>query len=184
VSASPADPRQVISSHQGFRTSLTAFSIGLILSACATGPKQPPKSQLQVREMQTRTYDVRDMKLVMKAMLNVLQDDDFIVRQANSELGFINATKDVDLGNRGGEFFFHFNGIGLAQPAVDRNAVIDCTANVSEFGKGVRVRINFQSKVMDSRGAVSNVQTIQEDKYYQDFFSKVDKGIFLQKEKL
>jgi hypothetical protein len=154
------------------------------LAGCASSPKVPPKTQLQIREMQTRTYDVKDMKLVMKAMLNVLQDDDFIVRQANSDLGFINATKDIDLGNRGAEMFFSFNGIGMAQPAVERNAVIDCTANVSEFGKQTRVRVNFQSKVMDSRGAVSQVRTVQDEKYYQDFFSKVDKGIFLQKEKL
>lgn len=163
---------------------LLSLACLLLLSACSSAPRKPALTQLQVREMQTRAYDVKDVKLVMKAMLNVLQDDDFIVRQASGDLGFISATKDIDLGNRGGEMFFSFNGIGLAQPATERNAVVECTANVSEYGKQTRVRVNFQSKVMDSRGAVAEVHTVQDPNYYQDFFTKVDKGIFLQKEKL
>jgi hypothetical protein len=164
---------------------LPRLFLGLLLASaigCASARK-PVKTQLQIREMQTRTYDVPDQKLVMKALLNVLQDDGFIVRQVSSDLGFLNATKDIDLGNRGGEFFLQFNGFGVA-PAVERNAVVECTANVSDFGKQTRVRVNFQSKIMDSRGAVAEVHTVDDDKYYQDFFSKVDKGIFLQKEKL
>jgi hypothetical protein len=39
-------------------------------------------------------------------------------------------------------------------------------------------------KVMDNRGNVIKVGQLEDAKYYQDFFSKVDKGIFIQKEKL
>jgi len=37
---------------------------------------------------------------------------------------------------------------------------------------------------LDNKGGIREVKQIEEEKYYQDFFSKVDKGIFIQKEKL
>jgi hypothetical protein len=35
---------------------------------------------------------------------------------------------------------------------------------------------------MNNRGEVMLVQQVDDEQYYQDFFSKVDKGIFIQKE--
>jgi hypothetical protein len=61
---------------------------------------------------------------------------------------------------------------------------VEATANVSEFGKQIRVRINFQQKVYDSAGQVAKVEQIDDPKFYQEFFAKVDKGLFIQKEKL
>jgi hypothetical protein len=46
----------------------------------------PEQTQLQIREIQTRTYDTHDTKAVLKTMLNVLQDDGFIVTEANTDL--------------------------------------------------------------------------------------------------
>jgi hypothetical protein len=37
---------------------------------------------------------------------------------------------------------------------------------------------------MDNLGGVRKVGEIKDEKFYQNFFSKVDKAIFLQKEKL
>ena len=48
-----------------------------------------PMTQLEKRQFQTRTYDSADKALVMKAMLNVLQDEGFIVYNANPLLGFM-----------------------------------------------------------------------------------------------
>lgn len=47
-----------------------------------------PMTQLEKRQFQTRTYETIDKPLVMKAMLNVLQDEGFIVYNANPLLGF------------------------------------------------------------------------------------------------
>src|SRR3989304_1429242 len=63
--------------------------------------KGPEKSQLQIRELQTRMYDTSDTKMVMKTMLNVLQDDGFIVTEANTELGFLTASKDISVETKG-----------------------------------------------------------------------------------
>ncbi len=61
---------------------------------------------------------------------------------------------------------------------------MECSGNVTEFGKETRVRINFQSKRMNNKGEVVDVKQVADPAFYQTFFSKVDKGIFIQKEKL
>ena len=157
--------------------------LSIFLAGCATtGGVTPQKTQLQIREFQTRTYETNDVKMVLKAMLNVLQDDGFIVKNANVELGLLSATKEVDIESKG-EAFVAALFLG-AQARWKKNSIIESTANVSDFGKQCRVRVNFQLKVMDNIGGVLEVKQIEDEKYYQDFFSKVDKGIFIQKEKL
>ena len=153
----------------------------LFFIGCATTGR-PPKTQLQIREFQTRTYDTNDVKMVMKAMLNVLQDDGFIVKNANIELGLFNATKELDITNKWEVFGAIMTTSKYQTPRWAKHRVIEVTANISEFGKQCRVRINFQTKDMDNLGGVRQVGEIRDEKFYQDFFSKVDKGIFIQKE--
>ncbi|MHC4364862.1 MAG: hypothetical protein ACYSTJ_05285 [Planctomycetota bacterium] len=144
--------------------------------------KQKVKSQLEIRQMQTREFETSDTKTVLKAMLNVLQDDNFIIEQVNADLGFFNGTKVLDtedtLAKAWGTFWW-----GPSAQWIE-NSVIDCTANVSEFGEKIRVRANFQMKQMNNKGGVEKVRTIDDPKFYQDFFVKVDKGIFIEKEKI
>lgn len=162
---------------------LGIVSLCLILFAfgCATG-STTQKTQLQIREFETRTYDTSDVKMVMKAMLNVLQDDGFIVKNAALDLGLLSAEKAVDVENKGEAFMSAlFWGVNARWK---KASIIECTGNVSDFGKQTRVRVNFQLKLLDNHGGIVEVKQIEDEKYYQDFFAKVDKGIFIQKEKL
>ena len=156
--------------------------LSMIMLGCATTDVNTQKSQLQIREFQTRAYDTNDTKMVMKAMLNVLQDDGFIVKNAVVEMGLLSAEKSVDVQNNGEAFMVQIFG---GQNAVWKKAsIIECSANVSEYGKECRVRVNFQVKIMDNKGGIMKIEQINDEKYYQDFFAKVDKGIFIQKEKI
>jgi len=154
----------------------------LFFFGCATTGVNTQKTQLQIREFQTRSYETNDLKMVMKAMLNVLQDDGYIVKDANVDLGFLTATKEVDIEDKG-EAFLSTLFFG-SQATWEKNSIIECTANISEFGTQTRVRVNFQMKVMNNKGGVEKVKQIEDQKYYQEFFAKVDKAIFIQKEKL
>lgn len=156
----------------------TASLPGMVLSK---NDKQ--KTQLEIREMQTRTYQTKDKQLVMKAMLNVLQDDDYIIEQINLDMGFFNAQKEVDVED-GGEKFWQTFWWGKAYATYKKNQIIDVTANISDFGEEIRVRANFRVKVMNNKGGVVIVRQIDDPQYYQEFFSKVDKGIFIEKEKI
>lgn len=161
---------------------------------------QPKKSdgeqtQLQVRQFQTREFDTNDIKLVMKALVNVLQDDDFIIKNAVVDLGLISASKEIDLaaGNKSkSDFWEDFFKIIFSDKKSHRNdpaiynklKVVEATINVTEYGRRTKVRANFQAKILDNRGNPVEVFTVDDEKFYRDFFAKVDKGIFLQKQGL
>lgn len=164
------------------KISLLLIVICFFLVACATTGVAPQKTQLQIRQFQTRNYETNDIKMVMKALLNVLQDDGFIVKNAVPDLGLLSAEKSVDIENKGEAFLAAL--FAGANAVWKKASVIECTANVSEFGNTTRVRANFQIKILNNKGGIIKIQQITDEKYYQDFFSKVDKGIFIQKEKL
>lgn len=165
-----------------FRARVIVLS-ALLLTGCV--PIQPTHqpTQLEIRQLQTRTYDNDKgrFKRVMKALINVLQDDGFIIRNADKELGFITASKEIDLG---GDWDFVFNGFGDGNTRYRKNAIMEASINISEFGREIKVRAIFQRKVMDNLGGVMSVRQIKDGSYYQDFFAKVDKGIFLERQDL
>lgn len=175
--------------------------IGLV--GCVAAPP-PPQTQLEVRAYQTRDFATADTSLVMKAMLNVLQDDGYVVKNAVVDLGLITAEKEIDVApgrsdaSGGGGLFGGFGGTvifggpgpgGVAvgsdgPPAYRKTERRDFTGNVSTFGSQTRVRVSFQRKVLDNRGGVVEVAPIDDLQFYQDFFSRMDKSVFLQQEQL
>ena len=179
-----------------------ALGAALVLLSGCLPPPPPPPTQLEVREYQTRTFDTADTNLVMKAMLNALQDDGYVVKNAVVELGLITASKESDLapgrsGNSGGNIFGGLGSIIIGgtgpggvvvgsqrDPSYPKTEVRDFTGNVSAFGKQTKVRVSFQRKVLDNRGDVVEVEAISDLEFYQTFFSRMDKSLFLQKESL
>ena len=163
------------------RRALVASGIALAILGCAPPPSQrveQPRTQLQTRDFQTRVYDTTDTRMVMKALLNVLQDDGFIIKNANDNLGLIAATKETENPDTPALLWLR------TELLWDKTFVVECSANVSEFGRQTKVRVNFEERSIDNRGAVSHVKQIDDAKYYRDFFARVDKGVFIQKEKL
>lgn len=156
--------------------------LALAISGCAMGGGPPPMTQLQIREFQTRVYDTQDTKMVLKAVLNVLQDEGFIVKGADAELGFVTATREMDVEDRRAATVFARKFFGNGR--WDKNATLEATANVTLHVDKTRVRVNFQLKTMDNKGFVSTIRTMGEEDYYREFFAKVDKGVFIEKEKL
>jgi hypothetical protein len=178
----------------------------MLLEVCGCAPMRPPvppRSQLDIRALQTREYQTSDTKMVMKALLNVLQDEGFIVKNAVVDLGLITATKELQVQRlappvsgsvfMGGDAWSHGGGVGWGmgpgwgggpRPPLSQHSTIEASVNVTEFGQQSRVRVNFEKKTVDDRGGALDVHQIDDPRYYQDFFSKVDKGIFLQREKL
>jgi len=140
------------------------------------------ETQLQIRQFQTRTFETDDVKMVMKAMINVLQDDDYMIKDANLELGLLSANKEVDVESTGKALLATLAWGKNARWA--KNTIIDVTANISEYGDQCRVRANFQLKKMNNKGEVMEVEKITDEQHYTEFFSKVSKGIFLQEEGL
>lgn len=155
-----------------------AISVGLVsLTGCAVTPKAPAKTQLEMRELQTRTFETPDEKAVLKAMINVLQDDGYMLKEANAELGTLSATKEYEHKvSFGSELLAAY---ANTQDSLAKNSILEATANVSKRGQACRVRATFQIKTLDRQGRVKEVKQIESAEHYTDFFAKVHKGIFL-----
>jgi hypothetical protein len=167
--------------------------LAALLAASCAPAVSPLKSQLEVRAFQTYTFENADGRLVMKAMLNTLQDDGYVVRNAVMELGLITATQEIDLapgrsGRAGGDALGTFGGVIVIGPqplpAFRKIEVRDFTGNVTEAGDRTQVRVSFQRKILDSRGHVVEVTVMDDPVFYQDFFSRMDKSVYLQRERL
>jgi hypothetical protein len=161
---------------------LSAFI--LILGGCATSSSplnNSPRSPLQVRAMETRTYEGNDSRTTLKTLVDVLQDEGFLVDYAHSEMGLLHASKTI---------------VGSASQNLRRSVpfipfawdgfftTLDATVNVSNFGDGARVRISFHQKLSSDAGGLMAVTPVFDAKLYQEFFAKVDRGLFIQKQGL
>jgi hypothetical protein len=194
---------------------INIITLVFFFNACST-TTNPPKTQLQVREYQTRYFEVNDKNIIMKAVVNTLLDDGYIMKNVNTELGIITAEKGSAIKEKEarnssiwtavivGAIIILTLGIillvskdkkdsgdkGSSPPPqssnkeelYEKNKIIETTINVSEFSSGYKVRAVFQKKVLNNRGEITSIENIDDMKFYQDFFSKLDKSIFLQKE--
>jgi len=170
------------------------IAVVLVLSCAPSGRRTATRSQLKVRDFQTRTYETKDTAAVMKAVLAALQDEGFIIKTSDTDLGLITATKQES--KREWHFIF----------PKDMVYSWDCTANVTAFERQTSVRTNFtlsaapanrpRQMILMGPGMVAAVPThsnesptpesvreIDDPGYYRNFFAKLDKAIFVQKEK-
>lgn len=155
----------------------------LVVLAIAAGcvppvPDHPALPSLQVRELQTRTYETTDIGMMMKALVNVLQDDGFIIQNSNADLGVITASKEKSVREWHGGFLYSW----------DVKYAWVCSVNITPFGQQTKVRVNV--RVREAHGAEwaspprEVVSEVDDPTYYGTFFAKVDKGVFIQRERL
>ena len=155
---------------------LALWSVG-----CINAPIKPQRTPLEIREMQTRQFHTRDERLVMKAVLNVLQDEGFVVKNAVTDLGLITAVKEIDRAQNGNDIFF--NSLFMGPDARwEKVETLEATANVSVLGPETKVRVSFQRKVIDNHGNVVNVEELDDPEFYQRFLNDVDHGVFIQQQ--
>ncbi len=79
------------------------FGAWLVLAAslqvygCTPQPSEdlfaPTEAQMKLRSFQTRTFDVSDRQVALRAVIAVLQDLGFIIERANEPLGLVTAAR-------------------------------------------------------------------------------------------
>lgn len=141
-----------------------------------------PLTQLEKRQFQTRTYENVDKTIIMKALLNVYQDEGYIIYNANPLLGFMYGTKDFDTSDSNVDISKEF---GLSKGRLNLNgikvATMESSANVTEYGERINVRVNFRRKLLNVYGNAQFIDDVNDATFYEDFFEKLDKAINLQK---
>lgn len=142
-----------------------------------------PVTQLEKRQFQTKTYPAKDSMLVMKSILNVLQDEGFIVYNVNSLLGYIYGVKDFDTSDPNVDISQEF---GVTKSRLNYNGVkvatLEVSVNVTQYGQQSRVRASFKRKLLNEYGNAQMIDDIEDSQYYADFYAKVDSAVALQKQ--
>ena len=157
-------------------------------SACQMSPPKPQLTQLQLRQLQSRSYENKDFVTAMRAVINALLDEGFIIKNADKDLGFIQATKDAEVsggGMPGVDIFGGFGGVGMwgnQQQRWRNSSQIDCSGTLTKVGNSTNVRLIFQRKTLDNYGVPMDIQLIEDPNYYQNVFVKIDKSLFLERE--
>ena len=136
---------------------LLFFGLCCALQACvAQGPQKPPEdllsltdAQLKIRSFQTRTFDAQDSNAVLRAVAAALQDLGFIIERANAPMGLVTAGKFA------GEGFTGFVEVTVMVRSTDT--------------KQTEVRVN----------ALFNTKPIEDPKVYQNFFTSVERALFV-----
>ena len=76
------------------------FVLAVLLASCSAVKPTPEDAifeddatQLQIRSVQSRVYDVTDRIRLMRAVIATLLDLDFVIDEADSDMGVITATR-------------------------------------------------------------------------------------------
>ena len=77
--------------------SVLVMIIFLLLSVGCTTTRQrlldSDSSQVQLRSIQTRTFDTTDKEKTLRTIISTLQDLSFVIDKADATLGTVSATK-------------------------------------------------------------------------------------------
>jgi hypothetical protein len=71
----------------------------LVLSGCATTSNrafQMDESQVMLRSMQTRAFDMTDKRKMMQTVISTMQDLDFVIDDADVTIGSVTGTKFIN----------------------------------------------------------------------------------------
>ncbi len=175
------------------RRQLMLLLPALLLGGCATVERQAlptPASALQARQAQTRNLEGVASDVVLKAALNALQDEGFVIRQVNSELGLVSAVKEWRSRKQPGLSrtvkwlaALPTYGASLLVPTGKTEFTsVEANVNVMPEAGQTRVRISLVSKVTDGQGRLCSVTTVEDAAVYQGLLARLDKAVYLQKE--
>ncbi len=171
-------------------------ALALAASACAATTRselpEPPRAALELRQVQSRTFDTPDARLVLKAALNVLQDQGFVIQQAEFELGVVTAVSEWRSGQRNQGLrilkwvaAIPTYGASLLLPSGhDEFSAVEAVVNVNPEAERTRVRVSMVAKVRDDKGAIRRVTPVEDPLAYQRILAGLDKAVYLQKEGL
>jgi len=157
----------------------------LFITSCGTIPKDAlrlTQKSLELRQIQQKEYNNVTEKQMLIASANVLQDIGFIIKESEQDLGLLIAEKTRDATNAGQVIAHLLLGTPMNTHQKIRVSLITRIKN----NNSILVRASFQRIVFSDtkyqRGVPTTMEYIKDKKIYQDFYTKLDKAIFLAKQ--
>ncbi|MEM2906700.1 MAG: hypothetical protein QW739_01300, partial [Candidatus Odinarchaeota archaeon] len=114
----------------------------------------------------------------LKAVVASLQDQEFIITNANENLGLVTAYKDIEERDEWTRFW-----VG-AQGSYQTVRRIEANATIRQEGKIIKIRVNLIAKGMTNTGGVLWTRPIYDAEAYQKICSKIDEALLIEKEKI
>jgi len=154
----------------------------LLLSGCENiSPKPPELSELQIREIQTRHYENVSYEEAIKAVIASLQDQEFIITNVNEKLGLVTAYKDIEAIDIWEQFGYSLSGGKGTYQTTKRT---EANVTVRKESNFIKIRVTLVEKGITLHGGIKWTKPIYDPEAYQKIFSKIDKALFIEKEKI
>lgn len=134
---------------------------------------------MRLRKMQTRTFVGATPKAVAKELLAILQDEGFMVKNVNAELGLITAERDTNVEKFSSKFWAYI--LSGRQATWKKHSLVEITSNITEEKGKTKIRINLLLREFDNHGRIVDVHQVLEEEAYVDFFEKVQNGLILNR---
>lgn len=163
---------------------LLIFSIFVGISLPANAKAKTPKNNVfEIREVQTYYFDTPDTLKVMKAVVNTLQDNGFVIQDGEMDLGYLRAKKDfrakrTDKGRvTVYSLEFAYYGVlagfsfGITAPYLIipimhmknelalHPVIIDSNVVFERVGKRTKVRINIIEKILENADGYTMIKS-------------------------
>lgn len=124
---------------------LVGLLLGMIVFLGGCTSSQPKLSQMQIREITTKELE-GDYKTVFKATMTILQDQNYIIKNADIETGLISCEKAVEKETTTGDVLM----ILFVDARYGVNSKVNVSATLTNLNKNVtRVRLNIQETVIE-----------------------------------
>lgn len=124
---------------------LVGLLLGMIVFLGGCTSSQTKLSQMQIREITTKELE-GDYKTVFKATMTILQDQNYIIKNADIETGLISCEKAVEKETTTGDVLM----ILFVDARYGVNSKVNVSATFTNLNKNVtRVRLNIQETVIE-----------------------------------
>jgi len=168
---------------------------GLLGGCAATIPKDAlrlPESTLDVRSIQTRTFETPSENAILAATVATLQDMEYNIDRIEKPLGVITASKVSDADSTGqkvGLFFLDLlcagsgsggcNSMSSARDEQHITLTMVVLPSLARDGQYV-TRITIQRVIYDKIKRISVLERIDDAETYQQIFENLSKAIYIQ----
>lgn len=135
--------------------SLCVIALSFAVISCASPPQEPvnllapTEAQAQIRNMQTRSFEISDRSIAMRGVISALQDLAFIIERANEPMGIVTAAR-------------------FAEPNY-----------YDVMGITVTVRQSSESQTTIRANAIYNNEPITDPEVYRNFFATLERSFVL-----
>ena len=133
------------------------------------------------RQVQTRRFEADDENAMLVASAQVLQDLGFTLKESETKLGLITASKSREASTTAAK-------VGIIALAIlakevpnydkEQNIFTTLVTTKSRDSRGFNVRVEFAREIITNQGD-RRLQVIHDPEIYKEFFDKLSQSVFL-----